>query len=188
MKPFFARSGILVGATILLSGCCSNVTTDPRAGGLAGGVCGNVTGVYDQRVAGLEAEAGAFDDANARLRGRLGQQRAVARSLSAELSDRRARLASLDRTLKRKQAATGRSQADRRDLAALRRERAALTGEIAGLVRAAGERERPVMAMERGMRGARDERTRQRLAREKDRASDADLITEMRRLRQDETP
>ena len=42
--------------------------------------------------------------------GRIG--RAVARSLSAELSDRRARLASLDRTLKRKQAATGRSQAD----------------------------------------------------------------------------
>ncbi|MEN3794670.1 hypothetical protein [Fulvimarina sp. MAC3] len=164
LRPAPTRTSLVLGTALLLSGCCSNVTTDPRAGGLAGGVCGNVTGAYDQRVAMLQAKAGDLDTANARLQGRLTSQRQVAGSLAAELSAKRRRLAALERKLASKRAALARGQADARELAALKRERNALVAEVTDLKTRSGRTERPVLAMERGMREAAEDRTRRELA------------------------
>ena len=43
------RAGLVSCTVVALAGC-ANVSTDPRSGGLAGGINGIVTGAYEQRI------------------------------------------------------------------------------------------------------------------------------------------
>jgi chromosome segregation ATPase len=52
----------------LLGGCCSTVSTNPREGGLMGGICGHTTGSYDNRIREREERLSAERDANQKLK------------------------------------------------------------------------------------------------------------------------
>ncbi|RFC64278.1 hypothetical protein DYI37_08035 [Fulvimarina endophytica] len=105
-----ARSGALVSLALLLSGCCSGVTSDPREGGLAGGVCGQATGAYGQRIDDRTALLASLDGSRRALEGDLSGLDAKADALLSALRGER-------RSLERQ----------RRDLAGLSRDLAAMT-------------------------------------------------------------
>ncbi|AYD03889.1 hypothetical protein [Neorhizobium sp. NCHU2750] len=153
----------------LLAGCCTGVTTDPREGGLAGGICGTTTGAYDQRVASLTARANTLDTANARL--------------SASLRDSDRQLSRLDREIAAKRTELAKVRADLQRLAELAGQRQRLRAEIAASLAKASDRERLVMAIENGIRTAENETRRQEAARELQEIPVGDLIQQVKNIR-----
>lgn len=64
------RGSFVCCAFLALAGC-ANVSTDPRAGGLAGGINGIVTGAYEQRIEDRKTELSDLERAEDRMRGRV---------------------------------------------------------------------------------------------------------------------
>ncbi|SMC76002.1 hypothetical protein [Rhizobium sp. RU36D] len=160
----------LVGLTgLILSGCCSNVTTDPREGGLAGGVCGTTTGAYDRRLAALGARAGSLQSANAGLQARLASTNREATSLAQEI------------TAKRRQLAAVQSELDK--LQRLASEKETLRAEITGLKAEARAREARIMQIEKGMRSAANDRIREDARRQAEGVPVDDLLKRIRDIR-----
>jgi chromosome segregation ATPase len=77
------RAGLVSCTVVALAGC-ANVSTDPRTGGLAGGINGIVTGAYEQRIEDRKTELSDLERAEDRMRGRV----AVAKTELAELERR----------------------------------------------------------------------------------------------------
>lgn len=157
-----AALGPMAALLFLLTGCCSGVATDPRAGGLAGGVCGEATGAYRLRVAEREAVLQGFDRANAALSDDLGTTNREARSIGDRIAAQRKRIASdrtalaaLDADIAAAEA-SGRIGSARK--AELLGELDTLDSDYAELLRRSGERERTARALRQGVADAREAR------------------------------
>lgn len=94
-------------AVALLAGC-ADVTTDPKAGGLAGGINGLVTGAYDQRIADRQASLDRLNDAEAALVARAGSAEGKLRAVDKQIAQRksaierlRADIAEIDRSIEK---------------------------------------------------------------------------------------
>lgn len=159
----------MAASLVLLAGCCTNVTTDPRKGGLAGGVCGQTTGAYDLRIATLQSRANQLDAANSQLSSRLSANRSKAANLYKTTSRKRAQLAQAKRDLNElRTLAARKNQAGR---------------EVEQLMADARSRERNIMAFEQGMKTARNERIRDQAYRNAKQVPVEDLLRRIRRLR-----
>lgn len=166
----FPRRGIaavsrfltLAAAAILVSGCCSGVTTDPRRGGLQGGVCGQVTGAYEARLDERRARLLGIEGATQRLENSLSGNRDEAAGLERRIAARRkatdadqrevANVRSEIETVRRQNAL---SRAERR---AVEAEIAELDGELAGLVTEASRRAQAARAVQGGYANAEQRR------------------------------
>lgn len=89
--------GMCAGALLgLLAAGCQTVSSDPREGGLLGGMSGLQSGAYEQRVRDREArlaEMRAMQEELERDQGALGQSR---EALRRQVADERSRLAHLN--------------------------------------------------------------------------------------------
>lgn len=171
MMVTIRASACAAAACLVLAGCCSNVTTDPRDGGLAGGVCGTATGSYDRRIAVLEGRASSLLAANAGLEARLSRSRREADGLGREIAQRRKKLQGM--------------QDDLAELKRLSGEKTSLRAEISALMAEAAARERRIMAIEQGMRSAANERMRDDARRQAEGVPIDDLMQRIRDLRAD---
>jgi chromosome segregation ATPase len=97
-----AAAGILA---LALAGC-ANASTDPRSGGLAGGISGLATGAYEQRLADRRDQLDDMDRAEAALAGRVGNAESRLRDVDRRIAERRgalqklrAELAAIDRDI-----------------------------------------------------------------------------------------
>lgn len=169
MTALLSKFGLTGAMIVVLSGCCSNVTTDPREGGLAGGVCGTTTGAYDRRVAALETRADSLQAANAGLQARLASSNREAGSLARAIAAKRQQLAAIRSDLDKLQRMAG--------------EKAALRAEIAALKTEAGAREARIMAIEKGVRSAANERIREDALRQAEGVPVNDLLKRIRDIR-----
>lgn len=86
-----ARVGLACCAVMALAGC-ANVSTDPRTGGLAGGVNGIVTGAYEQRIEDRKTELSDLERAEDRMRGRVAGAKTELAELERRLGQRRTAL------------------------------------------------------------------------------------------------
>lgn len=127
-----ARGGVLVSLAAILVGCCTGVTTDPREGGLAGGVCGEATGAYSARLQSRQSQLASLSTAQRGLQARLGNQRNRAAELGRSVASARQDLDSEHRSQRLLEAQIGR---EREASAAARAEKAAIQAEIAALDR-----------------------------------------------------
>jgi chromosome segregation ATPase len=82
------RTGIVCCAVLVLAGC-ANASTDPRTGGLAGGINGIVTGAYEQRIEDRKTELSDLERAEDRMRGRVAGAKAELGDLERRLAQRR---------------------------------------------------------------------------------------------------
>ena len=85
------RAPLACCAALLLAGC-ANVSTDPRTGGLAGGINGIVTGAYEQRVEDRKTELSDLERAEDRMRGRVAGAKTELADLERRLAQRRTTL------------------------------------------------------------------------------------------------
>lgn len=85
-------SAALVCCTALPFAGCSNVSTDPRTGGLAGGINGIVTGAYEQRIEDRKTELSDLERAEDRMRGRVAGAKTELAELERRLAQRRTAL------------------------------------------------------------------------------------------------
>lgn len=161
-----SRSSTLLGlalTTPLLAACCTGVTTDPRRGGLAGGVCGTTTGAYEHRLATRREELAGLEAADVGLRARLA-------ATQAEASDLQGRIAMAARRADARQAAVTAADADierlraRRstssaELARIEAERDQLSRELAGHMERAHATEMASRSLREGATASIDRRT-----------------------------
>jgi peptidoglycan hydrolase CwlO-like protein len=89
-----AVAAICCAASAVVAGC-SDVSTDPRAGALAGGVNALATGAYDRRLAEREATLRGLDQAENALAGRLASTNERLQSVEREIAKRKTALAKL---------------------------------------------------------------------------------------------
>lgn len=153
---------VMVVLPLFLAGCCSGVTTDPRGGGLAGGVCGQMTGAYDARLQSREAELAGLADARGGLEARLNTERSRASglgtsiaSLRRQLDGERRSLHLLETRVRAEQAARDTGRAEH---AALQAELADLDRELAGLIDSADQQASRLDALQTGRATAANER------------------------------
>ena len=99
------RISLCAAVVVALSGC-ANVSTDPHAGGLMGGIHGITTGAYDKRLVEKQAEVDDLQAAGDALGRRVGDAQARLKSLdrtlaerSSKLSKMKADIAAIDRVL-----------------------------------------------------------------------------------------
>ncbi|MET0568316.1 MAG: hypothetical protein ABWZ74_04485 [Hyphomicrobiaceae bacterium] len=83
-----ARAGLVCCAVLALAGC-ANASTDPRTGGLAGGINGIVTGAYEQRIEDRKTELSDLERAEDRMRGRVAGAKTELAELERRLGQRR---------------------------------------------------------------------------------------------------
>jgi len=86
-----ARAGLVCCALLALEGC-ANVSTDPRTGGLAGGINGIVAGAYEQRIEDRKSELSDLERAEGRMRGRVAGAKTELAELERRLGQRRTAL------------------------------------------------------------------------------------------------
>lgn len=79
---------------LTLGACCTNVSTDPRQGGFAGGACGQMTGAYDARLSERERTLASLGDVERALQRRVATSRADAAAGARALDEVRVRLRS----------------------------------------------------------------------------------------------
>lgn len=153
---------LLLPALAALGACCTTASTDPRQGGLVGGVCGQATGAYADRLARLENEAAGLDAIERRLSREAERERAVAAREERDLADIRRRitnaqtaLAEIERILLRIRVADEASAVTLRRLTA---DVARLQAELDRLRRAAidGSNEAELRAVEQEAERARE--------------------------------
>lgn len=116
MKNFSVWIFIALFLLFVLSGCCTNMTTDPSKGGLMGGVCGVTTGSYDQRITEREARLANFRGESASAeseRERLKQTEAQA---SRDVTAMRGRVNTLRTEISAMSADTSEKQRQKQDL------------------------------------------------------------------------
>ena len=82
------RAGLACCAALALVGC-ANASTDPRSGGLAGGINGIVTGAYEQRIEDRKTELSDLERAEDRMRGRVAGAKTELAELERRLGQRR---------------------------------------------------------------------------------------------------
>lgn len=155
--PVAAKWAVFLASVSLLAGCCSGVTTDPRQGGLAGGVCGEVTGSYERRLQSRESELAGLAVARRGLEARLNAERGKAGRLERSIAEARRSEADdrvLDEDIGRERAARDRSRAEK---AALEAEIAALDRELAELVADSDRQSRQLAAIQSGRATAANE-------------------------------
>ena len=147
----------------MLAACCTGVTTDPRRGGLAGGVCGATTGAYEERLAVRRAELASLDDAHARLSRHLASNRSEADDLSRRIENARHRAearaasaAAMDTEIEQLRERRAVSQAE---LATLEAESAQLGRELAGHMERTRRTELAARALREGATASADRTT-----------------------------
>ncbi|MFM9846550.1 MAG: hypothetical protein ACKVP3_05260 [Hyphomicrobiaceae bacterium] len=116
-----ARASLASCAFLALAGC-ANVSTDPRAGGLAGGINGIVTGAYEQRIEDRRSELSDLERAEDRMRGRVAGAKTELADLERRLAQRRSTLQKMRAEIatigRRISAASADAASKRTDLAA----------------------------------------------------------------------
>lgn len=149
-----ARRALPVLAALFLSGCCSGVSTDPREGGLAGGVCGKATHAYDQRLRHRQQQLASLSEAQRDLQARLGSDRRRAAALGTSVAakkrrqDDQQRLAvQLDEQIAAEKAAIDGARAEK---AAIEAEIIALDRKLAILIADADRQSRMLAAIQEG--------------------------------------
>ena len=80
---------IAVCAILGLAGCCTGASTDPRSGGLRGGVCGQSTGAYEQRIKTRESTLASLQELETALDDRISEARQTAIRLDARAEELR---------------------------------------------------------------------------------------------------
>lgn len=137
-----------------LGACCTNASTDPRQGGLAGGTCGMATGAYDARIAARTQQLAAIGAADAKLRASLASSTAQATRLDRQVDTasraaeaRQRELAGIDAQIRRLEASNAVSRAE---LAQIERERDAAAVQLAGLMAQARQQEAASRALQGG--------------------------------------
>lgn len=188
----FAALAVIAPA---LSACCNGVDTDPRRGGLAGGVCGTTTGAYEGRLQTRRDELASLDDARSRLERHLASTRATADDLGRDVAAatrraeaRRASVAATEAEIARLRARKSVSEAE---LAALEAENAQLGAEVGQLMERARRTETAARALREGAVAAADESAiRAAEARDRSRGEDLDrrLADLRRRVSRAESP
>lgn len=163
------RRFIYLPLLLVVTGCCSNITTDPRQGGLQGGICGTATGSYDRRIAALEAQRDSLSSANARL--------------SASLKNNNRQVAKLDGEIRRKRAQLSKLKSGLKSLLDLKKQDAALRKEIRVVLAETEQRERAVIAMEEGVRRAQNNQVREEAVRRAEGIGIDDLLKKFEDLR-----
>lgn len=138
-----------------LGACCTNASTDPRQGGLAGGTCGMATGAYDARIAARTQQLAAIGAADAKLRASLASSAAEATRLDRQVDTasraaeaRQRELAGIDAQIRRLEASNAVSRAE---LAQIERERDAAAVQLAGLMAQARQQEAASRALQGGV-------------------------------------
>lgn len=142
----------------LVMGACEGVSTDPRQGGFAGGLCGLSSGAYQRRLDARQRELNSLDAINRRLEARAASGQREAAGLAARIAQQKRQLAAAEADLAQlrvevtalEQLGTYR----RAELEAARREVVALADEFDRLSAAHTHAELAVRAMETGVRSA----------------------------------
>ncbi|MGJ3264577.1 MAG: hypothetical protein ACFE0R_15220 [Salinarimonas sp.] len=78
---------------VVLAGCCTTASTDPREGGLVGGVCGQATGAYSDRLAQRRNALGDLDEIERRFVRAAEQERAAAEAATRQVDELNDRIA-----------------------------------------------------------------------------------------------
>lgn len=171
----------------ILAGCCTGVTTDPRRGGLAGGVCGATTGAYDQRLVDRQNELASLDDSRRRLERSLATSGGEARDLERRVGearvraeDRASRVRALDADIARLEAS---KQLSRAEHDALQAEIAQLDREVSDLMARARGSEMAARALREGAIASAD-RSELQAAEARDRQKGEELDRRLARLKQ----
>lgn len=171
-----------------LSACCSNVTTDPRSGGLAGGVCGTQTGAYQQRLDQRKARLTQLNQIGSSLsvRNQAASSQLVylserSKELGRRLGQRDKDLDRLDLLLNR---ALDAKAASERHLGDLRLQVASLRQRHKDLIAENVHHNKIIDALQAGIEERQDENTLDRLAIEKLEKQDAQIDAEVDDLEQ----
>ncbi len=148
------RITIILIMALVVTGCCTNVSRDPREGGLLGGVCGTTTGTYQARidereatVASLSAERTREEQRQASLQAEERAMRGKVNAMQRELSDlqrqvdaatattsaQRSKQGQISRALAQKQAELNRLKAQSLGTDEQRRKIAELDAEVKAL-------------------------------------------------------
>lgn len=182
----FTLAGAIALAPAVAHAGCAGVTTDPRAGGLVGGLCGLSGGTYQQRIDRKVDELESLDAARKDLERRLAKQRAAAASLSQQIAktkklaeQRAAALAATRKTLAALEARKGAAAAE---LAQLESEVAQLSQQVASHMERVRRTELAARAMRDGALAASDQRALQQ-ADATNRADGAALDTQVADIR-----
>ncbi len=142
----------------LVMGACEGVSSDPRQGGFAGGVCGLSTGAYQRRLDARQRELDGLDAINRRLESRAASGQREAAGLTARIAQQKRQLAAAQAELAQLRVEVTALQqlgtTHRAELEAARREVAALADEFDRLSAAHTHAELAVRAMESGVRSA----------------------------------
>ncbi|WP_029029899.1 hypothetical protein [Salinarimonas rosea] len=121
------RPGPLIALPLfgILAGCCTTASTDPREGGLVGGVCGQATGAYSDRLAQRRNALGDLDEIERRFVRVAAQERAAAEAATREVDDLNDRIAQAQAAVRETEQILGRirvmdevSEAEKRRLLA----------------------------------------------------------------------
>lgn len=155
IRRLLAAGSLMLCALLALTGCCSNVSTDPREGGLAGGVCGKTTGAYDRRLQARESELASLSAAQNSLQSRLSSNRRRASELDISVAARRqghyADERALDEKISDERAAIDRAKAEKSSIDS---EIAELDHELAGLISEADRKAKQLAAIQEGRMAA----------------------------------
>ncbi len=117
---------IVFASGAVLSGCCTGVSTDPREGGFAGGVCGGMTGAYDQRIFEREKKLSDLDAIGDSLNASIAENEALVVSLDDEIVRTSANLSSLRENIDELQRLYHESDVLRVEIGVLKKEQALL--------------------------------------------------------------
>ncbi|GGF75298.1 hypothetical protein GCM10007301_38980 [Azorhizobium oxalatiphilum] len=149
------RVGIGLALAPMLMGFCEGVSSDPRQGGLMGGVCGNATGSYKKRTQDREQALDALEQANRKLNSRLTAGQAEADTLNTRITAVRTRLQRTDTELNQLKVRVARREAQRSlrqaELDTIKREIASLTETYDQLSQRVTAQEATVRAIESGV-------------------------------------
>lgn len=152
------RVALAVLLSPLVMGACEGVSSDPRQGGLAGGLCGLSSGAYQRRLDARQRELNSLDAINRRLESRAGNGQREAAGLAARIVQQKRQLAAAEAELAQLRVEVAALQQlgtyRHAELEAARREVVALADELDRLSTAHTNTELAVRAMESGVRSA----------------------------------
>lgn len=157
------RTLAIATLAIVLAGCCTNVSTDPHRGGLAGGACGLSSGAYAGRLAQRRDTLASLDSDRQSLERDLAHAQSTADALAARIAETSRRAAARRAALDAENAEIARLRArktgDEAELAALEAENRQLGVELATHMQRARDTELAAQALRGGALAAASQRS-----------------------------